>query len=43
MRNIVRALLVPVWWINQIIGGALDRLFPDVRESVGYFVTARKP
>lgn len=43
MRNVVRALLVPVWWINQVIGGALDRLFPDARESVGYFVTARKP
>ena len=43
LRWMTRALLVPMWWINQSIGPVLDRLWPDDRETAGYFVTARKP
>jgi SAM-dependent methyltransferase len=43
MRWLTRALLVPFWWINQSIAPWLDRIWPDDRETAGYFVTAKKP
>jgi SAM-dependent methyltransferase len=42
-RSLVRATLVPIWWTNQQVGRALDRIWPEDRESAGYFVTAVKP
>jgi SAM-dependent methyltransferase len=43
MRILVRAMLTPIWWINQTIAPWLDKLWPEERETAGYFVTARKP
>lgn len=42
-RRALRALLLPIWWINQQAGPRLDRLWPDERETAGYFVRARRP
>lgn len=42
-RRVTRAVLIPIWWINQVVGEALDRHWLDERETAGYFVTARKP
>ncbi|MGY0652270.1 methyltransferase domain-containing protein [Luteimonas sp. A537] len=43
VRMLARALLVPFWWANQHLGQALDRFWPEERETAGYFVTATKP
>jgi len=43
LRTLLRAALVPFWWVDQHVAAALDRAFPDYRETVGYFVTAAKP
>jgi SAM-dependent methyltransferase len=43
LRLLIRALLVPMWWLNQTLAPALDRIWPEDRETAGYFVTARKP
>ncbi|MFZ5722404.1 MAG: class I SAM-dependent methyltransferase [Pseudomonadota bacterium] len=42
-RQIMRALLVPFWFVGQVVAPMLDRAWPDERETAGYFVTARKP
>jgi len=42
-RRITRALLIPVWWLNQQVAPRLDALWPDERETAGYFVRARRP
>lgn len=39
----MRALLIPLWWIDQTIAPWLDKVWADDRETAGYFVTARKP
>lgn len=41
-RVIMRALLVPFWYMAQSMAPLLDRLMPDERETIGYFVRARK-
>ena len=38
----MRALLVPVFMLNQAIAPLLDRIWPDDRETAGYFATAHK-
>lgn len=38
-----RALLTPLWLLNQLIAVALDRVWHEERETVGYFVIAKKP
>lgn len=43
LRWLLGALLAPMWWLNQSIAPSLDRLWPDERETAGYFVTATKP
>lgn len=43
MRILVRALLIPIWWINQTVAPWLDKVWPEDRETTGYFVTASKP
>jgi hypothetical protein len=43
LRIAIRAFLIPIWWINQTIAPWLDKLWPEERETAGYFVAARKP
>lgn len=43
VRMLARTLLIPFWWINQHLAQAMDRLWPEDRETAGYFVTASKP
>lgn len=38
-----RLLLTPFWWLNQHAACWLDSWWPEDYETVGYFVTARKP
>ena len=42
-RRLERALLVPIWWINQVSGQIADKIWREERETAGYFVIARKP
>lgn len=43
VRWAMRALLLPVWWLDQTIAPWLDKVWPDDNETAGYFVTAVKP
>lgn len=43
LKALIRALLVPFWWLGQVLAPLVDRCWPEDRESTGYFVTARKP
>ncbi|WP_109124904.1 class I SAM-dependent methyltransferase [Dyella sp. C11] len=42
-RIVIRSILVPIWLANQMIATWADRIWPEDRETAGYFVTARKP
>ena len=42
-RKAIRLLLIPVWWVGQTAARFLDNHWDEVRETAGYFVTARKP
>lgn len=42
MRSLMRAPLIAIWWLDQAVAPALDRVWPEDRETSGYFVTARK-
>lgn len=39
---LIRALLIPIWLIDQCIACLLDRFWPAEGETAWYFVTARK-
>ncbi|MGB3070987.1 MAG: methyltransferase domain-containing protein [Ottowia sp.] len=43
VRLVLRAVLIPFWWINQCMAPLLDRLWPEENETAGYVVTAFKP
>lgn len=43
LQMVLRALLIPVWWLNQMVARLLDKIWPEDRETAGYFVTAHKP
>jgi SAM-dependent methyltransferase len=43
LRALLRALLVPGWWLGQVLAPRIDRLWPEDRETAGYFVRARRP
>lgn len=43
VQMLVRAALIPFWWLDQHLGDILDRAWPDPSETAGYFVTAAKP
>lgn len=43
LRVVLRALLIPVWFVGQTVSPILDRYWSEPRETAGYFVTARKP
>jgi SAM-dependent methyltransferase len=43
LRMAIRAFLIPIWWLNQTVAPWFDRIWPEERETAGYFVTARKP
>lgn len=42
VRRLLRAALIPWWWLSQTIAPKLDRVWRDERETSGYFVTASK-
>lgn len=42
-RRFTRMLLIPIWWLGQIIAPKLDLIGGGSGESIGYFVAARKP
>ena len=43
LRWVLRALLIPFWWLGQVLAPLLDRVWREERETAGYFVVARKP
>lgn len=43
LRMAIRAFLIPIWWLNQTVAPWFDKIWPEERETAGYFVTARKP
>lgn len=43
LRALVRLLLIPFWWLGQVLAPLLDKVWPEERETAGYFVVARKP
>ena len=43
LRVVVRACLIPFWWLGQTIALLMDRVWPEDRETAGYIATARKP
>jgi SAM-dependent methyltransferase len=43
LRLLVRSLLIPIWWAGQAFAPLLDRIWPEDRETAGYFVVAYKP
>lgn len=43
LRLMVRAALIPIWWVDQTIAPLLDKVLPEDRETAGYVVMARKP
>jgi SAM-dependent methyltransferase len=43
LQLILRAAMIPFWWLGQSLAPLIDRHWPEDRETVGYFVTARKP
>jgi SAM-dependent methyltransferase len=42
LRLLIAAILVPLWWLDQSLAALADRWWPEDRETVGYFATARK-
>lgn len=42
IRILTRASLIPFWWTLQKISPIIDRVWPEQRETAGYFVTAKK-
>ena len=43
VRLLALTFLIPFWWVNQHLAQAVDQLWPEERETAGYFVTATKP
>jgi SAM-dependent methyltransferase len=43
LRWVLRALMLPFWWLGQMLAPLIDRAWSEDRETAGYFVTARKP
>lgn len=43
LKQLLRAALVPVWFLNQVLASIADLFWPEEKETAGYFVTARKP
>lgn len=43
LRWLIKACLVPFWFVDQLIAPVMDRYWPAPQETAGYIVTARKP
>jgi SAM-dependent methyltransferase len=41
-RWLIRAVLIPFWWLGQTLAPRLDRFWREDGETAGYFVTALK-
>lgn len=42
LRKTFRLVMIPLWWLNQSIALALDRVWHAPEETAGYFVVAEK-
>jgi SAM-dependent methyltransferase len=42
-RQAIRALLIPLWWTDQVIARWLDQRWLAEEETAGYFAIARRP
>ncbi len=42
LARLARAMLVPVWFINQAVAPVLDRLWPNPGDTTGYYACATK-
>ena len=43
IQRLIRAMLIPIWYLDQIIAPLIDDIWPSKEETAGYFVIARKP
>lgn len=43
MRRLIRTFWLPLWYLDQTVAPLLDKLWPDERETAGYFVISVKP
>ena len=43
LRWVIRAVLIPFWWLNQTLAPLLDRVWAAEEETAGYFVKSIKP
>ena len=43
LRDVIRAFLIPLWFLDQTLAPFLDTFWPAKEETSGYFVKARKP
>lgn len=43
LRKLIRALLIPAWWLGQVLALGMDAVWREEGETAGYFVVARKP
>jgi len=43
LRWLIRVMLTPIWFLDQIIAPVLDKFWQGKEETAGYFVKARKP
>jgi len=42
-KKLIRAALIPLWWLDQSAAAWLDRYWVAEEETAGYFVMARRP
>lgn len=42
LKFLVRALLLPAWWLGQTVAPRLDRIWPEARETAGFFAMGFK-
>jgi SAM-dependent methyltransferase len=43
LRGLVRAVLTPLWIVDQLLAPVMDKYWPAPQETAGYIVTATKP
>ena len=42
-RFVIRAFLIPIWWLGQVLAPLMDQYWHEENETAGYFVAADKP
>ncbi|TFZ04205.1 class I SAM-dependent methyltransferase [Ramlibacter rhizophilus] len=43
LRKLIRAILVPLWWVSQTTAGIVSSRWASPNETAGYVVVGRKP